>query len=250
MKLNIIALVFTLSCFYSCSERVESPKFYDPSQLQDGQTGIIENVDLSGKGQILNKANTTVVFIGNVIVDDLTVIGKVILAENSTLTIKGLLTVAGGAKLQLNGNVAVQNLTLVGDLFINSSILTVSGQFTAAGGTNTFFQNGLLRVNDCRILGNLYALQNDFTEKTNGYSMVELIGIKYLNRAGGSVVCGPLLWNSNADQGTSGVEFNEVKPKDEFKNAVVVNPYGFNNDTKFYKYSDICNAISIALPFN
>lgn len=248
-KIQSILLLSTLFAFFSCNHRVESPYVVDPLNLQDGQTGYVNNADLSGKGLIVNRANTTIIFSGNIVLDDLSVIGNVLVAPNSTLTVKGLLNVAGGAKLKIEGNVITKDLTLVGEMFVNQSLLTVTGQLTAGGGTNTYLQNGYIRVNDFRILGNIYTLQNDFTTVTNGYSLVEMIGSKYLNRAGGSVMCGPLLFNSDDDKGASGVEMKSVLPSNDFKDAKNKNPYSQSDSVKFYQYGDVCTPKTLATSF-
>ena len=240
----IIALLFA-----ACSTKVESPQPTDPSLLQDGQTGFISNSDLSGRGQMVNRANTTLVLSGNVLMDDLTIIGKVVVMANANIIVKGLVTVGGGAKLQLNGNLVTQNLTLLGDLFINQAMLKVNGQFTAGGGTNTYLQNGYLSVNDFRITGNLYALQNDFTATSNGYSMIEMTNSHYLNRAWGSIICGPLLWNTDKDSGGTNSKMVQVSPSTLFPKATILNPYAQKDNSLFYQFNDQCTPLTTATSF-
>jgi hypothetical protein len=248
-KLRLIYYLILVLFFAACSTKVETPQPIDPSLLQDGQSGMINNADLSGRGQIVNRANTTLVLSGNVLMDDLTIIGNVVVMANANIIVKGLVTVGGGAKLQLNGNLATQNLTLVGDLYINQAMLKVNGQFTAGGGTNTYFQNGYLSVNNFSITGNLYALENDFTASSNGYSMIEMTNSHYLNRAWGSNICGPLLWNTDKDSGGTNSKMLQVSPTTLFPKATIRNPYAQKDNTIFYQFIDQCTPLTSATNF-
>jgi hypothetical protein len=79
--------------------------------------------------------------------------------------------------------------------------------------------------------------------------MVEMIGNQYLNRAGGSILCGPLMFNTKNDSGSSGVDMTKISPDAAFPKTKNTNPYLQNNATEYYKFNDNCTPLTNATPF-
>jgi hypothetical protein len=234
-------------------EHHDDPGPYGYWNVPQGGTAVIDNANFTGKGLLTNNANTTWIIKGEVTMDALSVIGRVILDPNATLHVNGLMNVAGGANLTLQGEVNCETFTQVGNVYFNESHVQVSGQYTLAGGTSTYLQNTLIEVNDLRMQGAIYGLENGHTQATNVYSVFYIHGASpYLNRAAGTTVCGPVLLTYNDDKGTSGVALNDytsaaITAKPELRTI-----YGLPSDILFYRYADQnCTAITIApSPFN
>jgi len=232
----------------SCKKEKHDPGPYGYWNVPDGGTAVIENTNLSGKGLLTNRANTTWIIRGDVTVDDLSAIGRVIVAEGATLHVNGLINVAGGAHLTLQGQTFCTTLTQVGHVFFNEAQVHVSGQYTLAGGTSTYLQNSLVEVQDLRLQGAVYGLENEHTQATNIYSVFYIHGSNpYLNRAAGTTVCGQVLLTYSNDQGSSGIALN-----DHTSTAIAAKPelraiYDLPSDILFYRYADQgCTAVATA----
>lgn len=236
IALLCLIIVFLLM---SCKKEKHDPGPYGYWNVPDGGTAVIENANLSGRGLLTNRSNTTWIIRGDVTIDDLSVIGRVIVSEGSILHVNGLINVAGGANLTLQGQVLCTTLTQVGNIYFNEARVNVSGQYTLAGGTFTYLQNSLVEVNDLRIQGTVYGLENSHTQSTNVYSVFYIHGSNaYLNRAAGTTVCGPVLFTYNNDQGSSGIALNDytttaIAAKPELRSI-----YNLPSDISFYRYAD------------
>ena len=90
------------------------------------------------------------------------------------------------------------------------------------------------------VVGHIKAIENNLTQLANWYSMIELTGSQYLNRAGGTKVCGPVLFNAADDQGASGVAMQDVSSNAVTNNASVKVVYGLSQDAILYQYEDGC----------
>lgn len=232
----------------SCKKEKHDPGPYGYWNVPDGGTAVIENVNLSSRGLLTNRANTTWIIRGNVTMDDLSVIGRVIVAEGAVVHVNGLINVAGGANLTLQGQVFCTTLTQVGNSYFHEARVQVSGQYTLAGGTSTYLENSLIEVNDLRLQGAVYGLENDHTQSTHVYSVFYIHGSNpYLNRASGTTVCGPVLLTYNNDQGSSGIALNDytataIAAKPELRSI-----YNLPSDISFYRYADQgCSPIASA----
>jgi len=235
LMLCLIIIVLLLSC----RPEKHDPQPYGYWNVPDGGTAVIENANLSGRGLLTNRAYTTWIIRGNVTMDDLSVIGRVILAEGANLHVNGLINVAGGANLTVQGQTSCTTLTQVGNIYYNNANVQVAGQYTLAGGTSTYLQNSLIKVNDLRMQGAVYGLENSHTQATNVFSVFYFNGPNlYLNRASGTTVCGPVLFTYNNDQGASGVALNDyttdaLNAKPELRTI-----YDLPTTIPFYRYAD------------
>lgn len=253
--LTTIALLCLVIIFLlmSCRSEHHDPQPYGYWNVPDGGTAVIENANLSGRGLLTNRAYTTWIIRGHVTMDDLSVIGRVILAEGAVLQVNGLINVAGGANLTVQGQTTCTTLTQVGNIYYNDANVQIAGQYTLAGGTSTYLQNSVIHVNDLRLQGAVYALENDHTKATNVFSVFYISGANpYLNRASGTTLCGPVLFTYNNDQGSSGIALNDYTA-----NAISAKPelrtiYNLPSDVSFYRYADQgCTPLTAApAPFN
>ena len=239
--LTTIALLCLIIVFLLLSCRPEHHDVgpYGYWNVPDGGTAIIENTNLTNAGLLTNRANTTWIIRGEVTINDLSVIGRVIVGEGAVLHVNGLINVAGGANMTLQGQVTCATLTQVGNVYFNDANVQVSGQYTAAGGTFIYLQNSVIKVNDLRLQGSVYALENDHTQATHVFSVFYFNGANlYLNRASGTTVCGPVLFTYNDDKGSSGVALNDytsaaITAKPELRTI-----YNLPSDISFYRYAD------------
>jgi hypothetical protein len=253
--LTTIALLWLIIVFLllSCRPEHVDPGPYGYWNVPDGGTAVIENANLTGRGLLTNRAHTTWIIRGHVTIDDLSVIGRVILEHGSVLHVNGLINVAGGANMTAQGEVTCLTLTQEGNIYYNDANVQVAGQYTVAGGAAIYLQNSLIKVNDLRLLGSVYALENEHTQSTNVFSVFYFNGTNlYLNRASGATVCGPVLFTYNDDQGASGVALNDyssaaISAKPELRTI-----YNLPSDIPFYRYADQnCTPMVVApAPFN
>ena len=97
------------------------------------------------------------------------------------------------------------------------------------------------------IIGHIQAIDNSTTKAGKYYSMIEFTGPKYLNRGGGTQVCGPVLFSVSSDQGASGIELSDDSATALQNNADLRSDYGLSESTLLYRYQDNCTALS-AMP--
>lgn len=240
IRFIVIAIAITSAGLYSsCRTRHSSPgpPPINYTNVPDGGTYVFNGGDLTNRGLLINRSATTWIIRGNVIMDDLSVEGKVIVDPASTLTVHGTLTVGGGAHFQNLGQVTCTNFTQTGDVFLNGSNTTITNQFTVGGGTTTYFQNSKVNVRDLRIIGAIVGLQNDATQNGNVYSVIHFTSGAYLNRGGGTKVCGPVLFTYNGDMGGSGVAMSDVTTAALNAKSNLRTIYGLP-DATFYQWND------------
>ena len=166
------------------------------ADVPDGQTGVISGTNFSGQGAQTNLNNTTVLINGLVIMDDLAVNGLVEVPSGDTLIVNGDLQVSGGGQLIVEGVLITDNLTQIGEINLSGAQITVNGKYTVAGGVSLELSETYLKVNEFVLIGNISA---DYTLK---YSLISAIGTKYFNRAGGTKICGNVLFTTSNNQGT------------------------------------------------
>ena len=230
--------ITTVELSSSCRSRHSDPAPYNYTNVPDGGTAIIDGGDLSGAGLITNRANTTLLIRGNVRLASLSVIGKVIIDPAATVQINDLLNVAGGAHFVNQGQVTCKDLTQVGDILLTGSGTTVTNQFTVGGGTTTYLQNSKLTVNNLQISGSIIGLVNDATKNGNMYSVIYFTNGAYLNRGGGTTICGPVLFTYNIDSGAgSTIGFKDVTSDVASAKPNLKTIYGLP-DVSFYQYND------------
>lgn len=247
---KIIYFTFLVVALYNtaCKKKQNNPEPYNYTNVPDGGTAVIENTNLINKGLIQNNANTTFLIKGNVSMDDLSVIGNVVIEQGAKVEVKGLVNIAGGAKLTLKGKLTCKNFTQIGDVSLSNATLTIEEQFTNSGATKLYLENSLVSTQDLRILGNIIALENDNTKNGNVYSCIYFTGNnKYLNRAGGSSICGPVVFTYNQDMGASGVKMLEISAEIVKAKSTFYEIYSLPNTEKIYQYNDQnCNPTTIA----
>lgn len=225
-------VVLSISLF-SCKkdDDVSSSQYYynssDVSDIPDGQTGIVSNTNLSGQGAQTNVYNTTAIIDGNVVMDDLAVNGTVMVPEGDTLTINGTLQVSGGADLDVEGVIYTNNFTQIGNVDLSNAHIIIFGRATIAGGTNLNLDATHVEVNELVITGNIYATDN------NVFSFIESIDTQYINRAGGTAICGNVVFSSNSNQGAYPETPSEFTLGD---NNTLPTTY----TSTVYKYEDNC----------
>jgi len=246
--LVIAAIVFLSSCRKEEPNVIYPINYYsgsDISQIPDGGTGYISNVDMSGQGNMVNVGNTTVIISGNVKMDALTVNSKVVVTEGAVLTLNNQIQVSGGAELIVLGKVVTPVLTQNSSLYLDGGEITVTNKYTISGGATLYIQNSVVHVDQMVVIGGIQAIQNSYTESTNVYSVIESIGTKYLNRAGGTVVCGPVLFTNNNDQGASGASQTDVTSSVLSSKPNIRTLYNLSAGSVFYKYSDVCTPLMV-----
>ncbi len=251
-KIMIALAIVAGATISSCSNRKNNPPpAYYYTNVPDGGTAIIDNANLDNQGLLVNRSTTTWVIRGNVVMDDLSISGKVVIDPGANVRVKGTVTIGGGAKLQVNGALTATNITQTGDAFFNGGNVTISNLYTIGGGTTTYLQNSRVTVNDLRILGAITGLVNDVTKNGNVYSVFYFYGNSiYLNRAGGTSVCGPVLFTYNNDLGASGIKLNEVTATALNAKPNLKTIYQLPDNSLLYQYADQnCSPKSTATGF-
>ena len=246
MKYLFSSLIFILF-ITSCSDDLNG--VYQANEIHTipyGGTGTLAAGNYSGQGAITNVAGTTVNIEGVVVVDAIGMSGKVNVPFGSTLIVNDVTQVGGGANLVVHGTVQTQTFTQIGNTCVTFGAIRASGKFTIGGGTTLFLTKSEIEASELVIVGNIEAITNNVT--TDWYSMADLKGIKYLNRGGGTKICGPLLFNTNNDQGASGISLGDVTAS-----ALVIEP---NVRTTFnlvdpaatlYQFSDNCTPLAVGI---
>ncbi len=209
-------------------------------QIPYGTSGTLASGNYSGQGNVVNSAGTRVVIEGTVTVDALSSSGTVYVPEGATLIVNTVMTVGGGASMDVHGTLITQTYTQVGNTFLSEGKITVKGKYTIGGGTTLYMENAEVEAMELVVVGHIKAIENNLTQLANWYSMIELTGSQYLNRAGGTKVCGPVLFNAADDQGASGVAMQDVSSNAVTNNASVKVVYGLSQDAILYQYEDGC----------
>tara|TARA_B110000211_G_scaffold211183_1_gene249840 strand:+ start:1771 stop:2517 length:747 start_codon:yes stop_codon:yes gene_type:complete len=246
MKYLLSSLLFVL-LFSACSD--DTSDVYQANEIHRipyGGTGTLAAGNYTGQGAITNVAGTTVNIEGVVIVDALGMSGKVNVPLGATLIVNDVLTVGGGANLVVRGTVVTETFTQIGNTCVTFGAIRASGKFTIGGGTTLFLTKSEIEASELVIVGNIEAITNNVT--TDWYSMADLKGSKYLNRGGGTKICGPLLFNTNDDQGASGVSMSDVTTSALVIEPLVITTFDLVNPTAtLYQYSDNCTPLAVGV---
>ena len=197
------------------------------ADIPDGETGVISSTDFSGQGAQTNLSNTTVLVDGIVIMDDLAVNGLVEVPAGDTLIVNGDLQVSGGGQLIVQGVLITDNFTQIGKVDLSGAKVTINGKYTVAGGVSLELSNTYIQVNELVLIGNISA---DYSLK---YSLIKSIETMYFNRAGGTKICGNVLFTTSDNQGT----YQEL-PKQYFSTGNESLPLIY--EEALYRYLDNC----------
>ncbi len=242
-------LLSIIAIFSSCRQE-ETQSVYSASEIHRipyGQTGTLAQGNYTGQGAVTIAAGTTVNIQGYTTVDAISLTGKLHVPVGAVLVVNGTLNVGGGTTLDIDGTVITRTLTQVGNIYMSSAFLEVNGRYTIGGGTTLFIANSEVEVDELVITGHIQGVDNLATQAANWYSLIELTGAKYLNRGGGTNVCGPVLFSGNIDEGSSGATLVDVTEEAVANNAVIKTVYGLPSDAPLYQYNDACTPL-IAMP--
>ncbi len=243
MKYFLTSLALSL-LFYACSDD-EASNVYQANQIHTipyGGTGILASGNYSGQGTVSNVPGTTVNIEGVVYIDAITMSGRVNVPSGSTLIVNDLTNVGGGARLVVNGTVRTKTFTQIGNTCVNFGAIKATGQFTVGGGTTLYLTTSEIESNELVVIGNIEATTNNGSK--NWFSMADLKGSQYLNRGGGTKICGPLLFNANSDQGASGVEMDDVTDSALLIETNVRTNFALSDTAILYKYTDNCTPLA------
>jgi hypothetical protein len=247
----LISFTLIVLIFSSCSkeeEEVASGNEYSATTIHNipyGGEGTLGSGDYTGQGNAVNTAGTKVTIQGTVTVDAISASGSVYVPSGATLVVKSVMTVGGGGTLDIEGTLITETYTQVGNTYMTNGKLSASGKFTIGGGTTLYMENSEVEANELVIVGHVQAIENTITQAANWYSMIELTGSKYLNRGGGTKVCGSVLFNANTDQGASGISMEDVTSTAVGNNSAIRIVYGLSQSETLYQYNDNCAAVSV-----
>lgn len=241
---NLLPIFVSLILLFSCSEPEYDTRYEasEISRISYGERGTLVSGNYSGQGLITNVAGTTVDIEGIVVVDAFSISGKVNVPLGSSLIVNDLTNVGGGGNLVVKGSVITETFTQVGKTCISLGSIKASGKFTIGGGTTLYLSKSEIEASELVITGNIQAV--DLANVTSWYSVIDLKGIKYLNRGGGTTVCGPVVLNGNNDQGSSGINLSDVTSTVLSTDSLIKPNYGINDTCKLYRYSDSCTPLS------
>ena len=246
MKNTFIALFFIL-LFTSCSDEVND--VYQANEIHRipyGGTGTLAAGNYTGQGAITNVAGTTVNIEGIVTIDAISMSGKVNVPFGSVLIVNNLVNVGGGANLVVNGSVVAKTFTQVGNTCVTFGSIRASGRFTIGGGTTLFLTKAEIEASELIIVGNIEATTNNLSK--DWFSMADLKGIKYLNRGAGTRICGPLLFNTNDDKGTSGSSLEDVTSSSLLIEENLRTTFNLADTSAIlYQFSDSCIPLAVGV---
>jgi len=243
MKKIVITLFATIALFSSCKKDSSTETEAEECKIEnivDGGSCTIEDVDLSKEGTITVKSNTTVYIKGDVKFDVLVSNGIVIVENNATLTANEI-DIQGGTSWTVRGKVITNVLTQIGhSSYFDGADVTIKNKFTINGGATMYLINSVVRVNELVVIGHIQAIKNNHTDNSNKYSVIESIDQKYINRAGGTHVCGPVVYTHNFDNGygSSNQPFINVTNTILSEKPDIKNIYGLDDNSSFYQYND------------
>ena len=245
---NYFAAFLIAVTLVACKDEPETQTVYEANQIHTipyGGEGTITSGDYTGQGTATNTAGTLVTIDGVVTVDAISASGKLSVPAGSVLVVNSVLNIGGGATIDVKGILITKDFTMVGNTYVSNGKIEVNGKFTIGGGTTLYLENSLILANELVIIGHVQALDNAITQAANWYSMIKLTGAQYLNRGGGTTVCGPVLFNVNTDQGASGVEMKDVTDEAIANNSGLKTLYGLPADAKLYQYGGTCTALTV-----
>ena len=212
-----------------------------------GETGTLSPGNYTGQGNVMNVAGTTLNISGLTTVDALSISGKVKIPSGAMLIVNDVLNVGGGASFDINGTLITRTFTQVGNVCLNSGLVEVNGKYTISGGATLYIATSHLEVEQMVITGHIKGIHNAVTELANWYSLIELKGDEVLNRGGGTIVCGPILFSDDIDQGSTGFSLIDVTGEAITNNDLVKSVYGLPDTALVYQYNDNCTPL-IAMP--
>lgn len=235
-----VALCSLLACHKESPEVILNQNYYyqhDLSTVYDG-TVVVQDANLSGQGSQQVNAESVAIFSGTVLMDGLGVIGEAYIPEGSTVIIDGPLVIAGGAKLTVDGDLQAESIAQTGDAYISSSQVVVEDKYQISGGSTLYLENAHIQVDQFVLIGDVEALLNDSTITKNYYSVIEGIGVKFLSRAGGTNVCGPVLFTeSTVDNNTSSYNLSDVTSTALTQQPKLYSIYGLDS-VNVYQFED------------
>jgi hypothetical protein len=226
-----------------------NPDYYNTGnidQIPQGGTGIVSNSDLSGLGNQTVVHGTSLIISGNVTMDALTITGEAFLQEGATLTINGTTTVVGGANFDVDGTLITNVLVQTGDTYLNHGDITVLGKYQIVGGSTLFIQNSVVHVDELEIIGSIQNPENEYTNSTNVYSVIESIDAKLLWINAGAVICGPVILTTDEDNNST----QNTTLVDVTSSALVNQPdiktiYHLQDaSTSFYQFNSSCTPLT------
>ena len=108
----IILLFLLITAIFSSCRCHEDPQplAYNYMNVPQGDTAILEDLNIAGMGARKNKEHTTWIVKGTVVMDDLSVCGHVIVSEGGHLNILGTLDIAEEAKLTVKSELNYSEL--------------------------------------------------------------------------------------------------------------------------------------------
>jgi hypothetical protein len=239
----LYGIVMIVACACSRNEGPYQGGYANVNQIPYGQTGVVQNTDLTGQGNQTNAAGTGLIIEGIVRMDALSGIGEITVLEGSTLILNESLTMAGGSTLRVFGTVITSTLSQTGDVYINGGRVQVNGKYQISGGATTYLYNALIQAGEFVIIGDIQAIQNQATESSFVYSLIQSTGINYLFRAGGATVCGPILFTNGNDQGSSGVPLTNVTDQALSRAPNLFSLYGISA-SELYQYQESCTPLA------
>ena len=242
---KLLFILFTLTVLTSCEEE-QNQTDYSASEIHRipyGQTGTLIPGDYTGQGTVTVAAGTTVNIDGITTIDGLAMTGKVHVPSNAVLIVNGPLNVGGGTNLDVEGTVLTADLIQVGNVYLNNAFVAVDNRYTIGGGTTLYTANSQIEASELIITGNIQGIDNLITQATNWYTLFELTGSQYLNRGGGTTVCGPVLFNHDHDLGSSGIGMTNVTDDALDFNPFLKIIYGLPETAKLYEYYDVCTPL-------
>lgn len=112
----VLFVLLITAILSSCRCHVEDPQplVYNYMNVPEGDTAILENLNIAGMGVRKNKENTTWIVKGQVVMDDLQVLGHVVVEEGGALNILGTLHIHEEAKLTVKSELKYSELKQYG----------------------------------------------------------------------------------------------------------------------------------------
>jgi len=117
----VFLCLLVATCFSSCKCNIETPQplDYNYMNVPEGDTAILESLNISGMGARKNNKNTTWIIRGNVVMDHLDVRGNIVV-DRGRLTVLGVLNVKETGVLIVNSELKYSELKQSGKIHYNT----------------------------------------------------------------------------------------------------------------------------------
>ncbi|MDB5255806.1 MAG: hypothetical protein JWM14_501 [Chitinophagaceae bacterium] len=122
-EILLLGLLILSIVLYSCRCDVEEPQplAYNYLNVPEGDTAVVENLNIAGMGARKNNPHTTWIIKGHVVMDELQVMGHVIIEKEASLTILKTIYIQEEGVLTVKNQLSYKEIKQEGKIYYYSS---------------------------------------------------------------------------------------------------------------------------------